>query len=168
MPARLDRDGIFVPLREQDRSVWDARLIQKGVLYLSKASAGEQLTRWHLEAGIACEHTVAPSFEATNWRRIIELYDLLLVAAPNPVIAINRAIAVAENGELGAAHAAMLAFVDDKRVASYPFFWAALAHIESRAALNSAAVEHFQRAIRVARNQSERSSLERQLQRLTH
>ncbi len=168
MPARLDRDGIFVPLREQDRSVWDARLIQKGVLYLSKASAGEQLTRWHLEAGIACEHTVAPSFEATNWRRIIELYDLLLVAAPNPVIAINRAIAVAENGELGAAHAAMLAFVDDKRVASYPFFWAALAHIESRAALNSEAVEHFQRAIRVARNQSERSSIERQLQRLTH
>jgi RNA polymerase sigma factor (sigma-70 family) len=168
MPARLDRDGIFVPLREQDRSVWDARLIQKGVLYLSKASAGEQLTRWHLEAGIACEHTVAPSFEATNWRRIIELYDLLLVAAPNPVIAINRAIAVAENGELGAAHAAMLAFVDDKRVASYPFFWAALAHIESRAALNSEAVEHFQRAIRVARNQSERSSIARQLQRMTH
>ena len=61
--TRLDAEGIFVPLREQDRSLWDRSLIERGIVHLSEASVGGRLTRYHIEAGIACEHAIAASVE---------------------------------------------------------------------------------------------------------
>src|SRR4030095_913028 len=112
LSARLDAEGIFLPLAEQDRARWDQTLVQRGVVHLSKAAAGTALTRWHLEAGIACEHTIAPSVEQTDWRRIVELYDALLALAPGPIVAMNRAIAVAELLGLKVARSALLALAD--------------------------------------------------------
>jgi RNA polymerase sigma factor (sigma-70 family) len=163
LSTRLDREGVFVPLVEQDRSRWDQALVHRGVVHLSKASAGTELTRWHLEAGIACEHTIAPGVEQTNWPRIVELYDALLAVAPGPIVAMNRAVALAELGQLGAACGALLALTEEKRVANYPFFWGALADVERRAGDADAARAHYDRAIGFSRSRAERVSYERKL-----
>lgn len=95
LPARVDDTGALFLLRDQDRSVWDRRLIFQGLRHLEQSAAGEELTEYHLQAAIASAHAVAPSFEATNWGQIIGLYDQLLILNPSPVIALNRAVAIA-------------------------------------------------------------------------
>ena len=168
LSTRLDGEGVFLPLAEQERSRWDRSLVQRGVVHLSKASAGTVLTRWHLEAGIACEHTIAPSVEQTNWRRIVELYDALLALAPGPIVAMNRAIVVAELHGLEDARSALLALTGDKRVAGYPFFWSALADIERRGGHADDARGYYGRTIGLSRSRAERVSYERKLAQLNN
>jgi RNA polymerase sigma factor (sigma-70 family) len=166
LPTRLDPEGVLMPLEDQDRSQWDHSLINRGVVHLAEAATGERLTRWHLEAGIACEHTTAPSVRETDWRRIVELYDELLALAPGPIVALNRALAVAEVSGLDAARQALLAMKDDKRLAGYPFFWAALADVERRSGRPAHARPLYQRATTLARSRAERVAYERRIERL--
>lgn len=83
-------------LEEQDRSSYDQDDIAMGMVYLGRSAEGEALSRYHLEAAIACEHCIAPSFETTNWARIEELYTLLERLQPSPLHRLNRALACAE------------------------------------------------------------------------
>lgn len=94
LPARQDEAGDLVLLPDQDRSRWDWGLIDRGLRHLALASAGDELTSYHLQAGIAAVHAVAPSDEATDWPRLLDLYDLLVTIDPSPVIALNRAVAL--------------------------------------------------------------------------
>src|SRR5262245_50989243 len=96
LPARLDPAGELLPLADQDRSRWDTRLVEEGVALLELSASGDELTAYHLEAAIAAEHASAPSLPATDWPTIVALYDRLMTIAPSPVVALNRAIAVAE------------------------------------------------------------------------
>jgi RNA polymerase sigma factor (sigma-70 family) len=161
--TRVDDDGVFVPLAEQDRSRWDRSLIQRGVIHLAEASAGNQLTPWHLEAGIACEHAMAPSTHETNWARIVELYDSLLELAPSPVIELNRALAVTELRGPEAGREALQGVVGDPKLSTYSFLWAALADIERRAGRPSGARALYDRAITFAKSRAERLGYERKL-----
>ncbi|MBI4748192.1 MAG: sigma-70 family RNA polymerase sigma factor [Acidobacteria bacterium] len=95
LPARVDDNGELFLLRDQDRSLWDKRLIYQGLRHLEQSAAGDELTEYHLQAGIASAHAVALSFEATNWEQIVGLYDQLLELNPSPVIVLNRAVAMA-------------------------------------------------------------------------
>jgi predicted RNA polymerase sigma factor len=106
--------------------------------------------------------------EQTNWRRIVELYDALLALAPGPIVAMNRAIAVAELHGLEDARSALRALADDKRVAGYPFFWGALADIERRGGHADDARGHYGRAIGLSRSRAERVSYERRLAQLNN
>lgn len=90
--ARQDVEGAIIILEDQDRSRWDQRLIATGMHYLKKASTGEVLSEYHLEAGIAADHCLAPSMEATDWKSISSQYDLLNRVNPSPIIAFNQAI----------------------------------------------------------------------------
>jgi len=67
LPARLDEHGVFVPLEDQDRSRWDRARIERGLMHLARSATGDHMSRWHLEAGIACEHAIAPSIQKTDW-----------------------------------------------------------------------------------------------------
>jgi RNA polymerase sigma-70 factor (ECF subfamily) len=96
LPARVADNGSLLILAEQDRSLWDRRQIQRGLAHLERSGTGSRLTRWHLEAGIAASHALAPSYAETNWRHILELYDALLGHDDSPVVALNRAIALAQ------------------------------------------------------------------------
>lgn len=93
-PARVDADGTLFLLRDQDRSAWDRDAIAAGLRALDRAASGDRLSAFHLEAGLAACHAVAPSWDATNWPRIIEIYDELLALTGSPVVAVNRAIAL--------------------------------------------------------------------------
>jgi RNA polymerase sigma factor (sigma-70 family) len=94
-PARVDPEGNLLLLSEQDRSLWDRRKIAAGLHHLDRAARGTEISAYHLEAGIAACHAVAPAYEATDWVYILELYDGLLAQKPSPVVALNRAVALA-------------------------------------------------------------------------
>ncbi|HEY3480832.1 MAG TPA: sigma-70 family RNA polymerase sigma factor, partial [Streptomyces sp.] len=96
LPTRLDEHGVFVPLEDQDRGRWDRALIERGLLHLARSASGDQLSPWHLEAGIACEHAIAPSVRETGWDRIAGFYELLAQQSWSPVVALNLGLAVAE------------------------------------------------------------------------
>lgn len=95
LPARTDGGGDPVLLPRQDRSRWDARALARGLAHLERAAAGDVLTPYHLEAGIAAAHATAPSWEATDWPHVLRLYDALLALKPSPVAALSRAVALA-------------------------------------------------------------------------
>ena len=93
--ARLDDKGNIILLKHQDRSKWDRPLIQKGFDYLDAASEPFEVSTYNIEAAIASLHAAAPSFEQTDWRSIYHLYEMLYQLQPNPIVAMNKAIASA-------------------------------------------------------------------------
>ncbi len=93
--ARVNESGEIVRLHHQDRSRWDLRLIEEGILALGAAATGDIVSPYHLEAGIAACHCLAPDDAGTDWPRILGLYDQLLVLKPTPVVAMNRCVALA-------------------------------------------------------------------------
>ena len=95
-PARLGADGGLLRLADQERSRWDRAKIQRGFVHLAASGAGPEVSRFHLEAGIAACHALAPCEEATDWARVVELYDQLLARDASPIVALNRAVAVAK------------------------------------------------------------------------
>ena len=94
--ARLDEEGSIILLKEQNRTLWNRELIEKGNYFLNKASAGNEYTAYHLEASIASLHCAAESFEKTDWKLILKLYDALVLQKDSPVIRLNRAIVIAK------------------------------------------------------------------------
>jgi RNA polymerase sigma factor (sigma-70 family) len=163
LATRVDEHGVFVPLEDQDRSRWDRGLIERGLAQLARSATGDHMSRWHLEAGIACEHAIAPSVRETDWERIVMLYDLLVRQSPSPVVALNRALAVAERDGVAEGRRALMALAGDRKLSTYPFYWAARADLERRAEQPAAARSSYERAIAFSRNSAERVSYERRL-----
>jgi len=93
--ARVNPLGEIVRLHHQDRNQWDTYLIEEGILALGAASTGEVISSYHLEAGIAACHCLAPDEASTDWPRILSLYDQLLLLKPTPIVAMNRTVALA-------------------------------------------------------------------------
>jgi RNA polymerase sigma-70 factor (ECF subfamily) len=93
LESRIDGDGNLLLLAEQQRSQWDQALLARAVGHLEQAAQGNELSEYHLQAGIAAVHATSASFADTDWRRLVELYDQLLALSPSPVVALNRAIA---------------------------------------------------------------------------
>jgi predicted RNA polymerase sigma factor len=94
--ARLDAEGNILLMKEQDRKKWNKQLIEKGIYYLEESAAGESISKYHLEAGIAYEHARATGYTHTNWDNILGCYNLLHQYYPSPVIELNRAIVISE------------------------------------------------------------------------
>lgn len=95
LETRSDADGALLLLEDQDRSQWDRNLIARGFHHLQRAASGDDLTAYHLEAGIAAVHARSASFDETNWGEIVSLYDMLREIKPGPVVGLNRAVAIA-------------------------------------------------------------------------
>lgn len=92
--ARLDSDGSIRLLKDQDRSLWNQSLIEKGKYHLEHAAEGNEYSEYHVEAAIAGCHAAAPSFEATDWNSILDLYTILSHLKPGPIVELNKAIAI--------------------------------------------------------------------------
>jgi RNA polymerase sigma factor (sigma-70 family) len=95
LPARLDDKGNIILLKYQDRGRWHRPLIKKGFNYLEAAAEPFEVSTYHLEAAIASVHAASPSFEQTDWKSIYHLYEMLYQLRPNPIVAMNKAIASA-------------------------------------------------------------------------
>jgi RNA polymerase sigma factor (sigma-70 family) len=163
MPARLDSAGALVPLEQQNRSLWDADLIARGMEHLGASARGGELTTYHLEAGIAAVHAMSPSVESTAWGKIADLYDLLYAQKPTPVVALGRAIARAQVDGPARGIEALLALPGRERLDDYPFYWAALGDLSLRAGDRKRALGWFQRGTKAARNDAERAMFARRV-----
>ena len=93
--TRTDGERLLL-LAEQDRSQWNQEAIQHGLVHLEQSAQGQRMTAYHLQAGIAACHTLAPSYEETDWAQILTYYDQLMQIAPSSFVALNRAVALAE------------------------------------------------------------------------
>ncbi len=96
LTGRQDGSGGLLLLEEQDRSLWDPGQIERGLAWLARSATGDTFSRFHAEAGIAAQHALAPSFAATDWQQVAELYELLERVTDSPVHRLHRAVAVAE------------------------------------------------------------------------
>lgn len=163
LPGRLDSTGDLHPLFDQDRSRWDAGLVAQGVALLERSAVGHELTAYHIEAAIAAAHASAPTVDETDWALIVSLYDRLMTIAPSPVVALNRAIAIAQRDGAERGIAELHAIGDLERLKNYPFYPAALGELELRCGNRDAAREHFHAALALARNPTERRFLEKRV-----
>ena len=124
------------------------------------SASGDQLTTYHVEAAIASLHADADRVEDTDWNGIVALYDTLMKLHPTPVVALNRAVALAERDgpERGLEE---IARIDDReRLSEYPFYLTAIAEFELRLGHEAKARETFAAAIRLARNPDEQRFLQ--------
>ena len=156
LPARLDARGHLSSLYEQDRSLWDAQLIAKGERLLDHSATGTTITEFHIEAAIASVHSRARTLEDTDWPMIVSLYDTLMTIHSSPIVALNRAIAVAQRDGAARGLAEIGAIADAGRLAEYPFYFAALGELEHRLGRSALARKHFLTARARARNPMER------------
>jgi len=163
LPGRLDSAGNLSSLFDQDRSLWDRQLLAEGQKLLELSATGSELTAYHLEAAIAFAHTSAPSAEATDWAAIVSLYDRLMAIGRSPIVALNRAIAVAQYQGPERGLEEIRAIPGSQRLALYPFYHAALGVFELRSSRPAIAAEHFRAALALARNPMERHFLENRL-----
>jgi len=163
LPARLDRAGDLRSLFDQDRSQWDTNLIAEGERLLDLSASGTELSEYHVEAAIAWAHTTAHRFEDTDWAMIVSLYDKLMAIRPSPVVALNRAIAVAQREGPERGLEEIHGIVSADRLTSYPFYHAALGEFELQCARQDTARQHFQSALTLARNPTERHFLQKRI-----
>ncbi|HUR83659.1 MAG TPA: sigma-70 family RNA polymerase sigma factor [Thermoanaerobaculia bacterium] len=163
LPARVDAAGELATLEEQDRSLWDRGLLAEGMRELGRSAEGERLTAYHVEAAIASCHGVALAFETTDWPAVLSHYDQLLALKPTPVVALNRAVAVAM------AHGPASGLAEIESIAGHPSLRhylplsAAMGELSLRAGDRTRAAEHFTRALELPATMPEKRFLLRKL-----
>jgi len=145
--ARRNHEGDYVPLAEQDPAAWDAQMIEEAEALLLRASRMGAVGRYQLEAAVQSAHAARRMSGRTDWAAIARLYDALLAITDSPVVAINRAIAMAEAHGAAAGLAALDALADDPRLADYQPYWAARAGLLGQAGEVDAAEAAYARAI---------------------
>jgi RNA polymerase sigma-70 factor (ECF subfamily) len=163
LDARTDGAGDLLLLEEQDRALWDKELIGLGVRHLERAMAGDALTRFHLEAGIAATHALAPSYAATDWRTILGYYVGLMELAPSPVTALNRAVAVAMVDGPEAGIEAVLALRGEPALKGYALLPGIEGELRRRRGDLAGAAACFRQALTLNVNAPERRWLEKRL-----
>jgi len=163
LPARIDSSGNLISLMHQDRTQWDRKMAGEGLKLLERASSGPTLTEYHVEAAIASVHMQALRMEDTNWGAIVSLYDTLMSLHPSPIIALNRAIAVAQHEGPERGLAEIRSIKNSDRLAAYPFYPAALGELELHRGAREIARGHFQAALALARNPMESQFFERRI-----
>jgi RNA polymerase sigma-70 factor (ECF subfamily) len=163
-PARVGSESELFLLRDQERSRWDRGRIAEGIRSLDRASAGDVVSRYHLEAGIAACHAVAPNWDDTDWRQVLALYDDLLELTGSPVVALNRAIARARVDGPAAGLADLEGVADDPLLAGYHLLPSVEAALWREAGDLPRAAAAYQRALALARSTPERRWLARQLE----
>ena len=161
--ARTTPAGDLVLLDEQDRAAWDAELIAEGRQLVQQAVRGAEVGPYALQAAISAVHVEAPSVEATDWAQIVALYDLLLIAAPSPVVELNRAAAVAMRDGPGAGLELVDAILHRGDLADYHLAHATRADLLRRLGRTTQARAAYERALELARLEPERRFLRRRL-----
>lgn len=159
--ARLGPGGALVPLPEQDRTRWDRRLIAEGVVLVRRCQALQRPGPYQLQAAIQAVHATATRAADTDWPQVLALYEHLLALAPTPVVALNRAIALAETGPVDQALAAVEALAP--RLEGYHLLHATRGELLQRLGRSAEAAGAYQRALALTANPAERALLARKL-----
>jgi predicted RNA polymerase sigma factor len=159
--ARRQGDGEYVPLAEQDPELWDWQMIYEAEALLRRASALGSIGRYQLEGALQSAHVYRRRTGHANWAEVVQLYDALLALAGSPVVAINRALAIAELQGASAALRAMPEVTADARLAEYEPYWAARAELLARTGAHGEARRAYEMAIGLERDPAVRRFLQR-------
>ena len=163
--ARVAPDGTPILLEEQDRRLWDHAMIARGFQHLGASRNDEALTALHLEAGVASVHAAASSWERTDWRALVSYYDALSEVQPSPVVAINRAIALAMAQSAEAGLEALKPLAAEKTMKRYLPYHMAIGDLELRRGARAAARAAFAHALTLPMSAPERRLVETKLTR---
>ncbi len=163
LPTRVDAEGNLLRLKEQDRTRWDARMVARGMFHLAQSAAGADITEYHLQAGIAACHCAAKDNESTDWRQIQSLYDRLIEFDDSPIVALNRAVALAHVHGPQAGLEALAGVQKREGIKSYYLLYAALGEFEAQLNHHQAAADYFRKSLELAELKSERTFLSKRL-----
>jgi RNA polymerase sigma-70 factor (ECF subfamily) len=149
--ARAAPDGALVRLDDQDRTLWDRQLVAEGQALVRACLRRNAPGPYQIQAAIAAVHSDAPTAGETDWRQIVQLYDQLLAHAATPIVALNRAVAMAEVDGPSAA----LAVVDDLHLDGYHLFHAVRADLLERLGRHDEAIAAYDEAAALTTNEAE-------------
>ncbi len=166
--ARRGADGAYVPLADQDVARWDTHLIAQADRMVARAGSAGTLGRYEIEAALQSAHAHRRLSGRNNWADILALYDALQVLVDSPVVAINRALALAEVHGTTAGLAALPDAAEDRRLTTYQSYWAARADLLSRVGSVPEAASAYDMAIGLERDPAVRSFLQGRKARLTN
>lgn len=160
-PARRAEDGSLLLLHEQDRSRWDEALLAEGFAFLERSAHGNEISRFHLEAGIVACHSKATSYATTDWSEILTLYDTLREMSPSPVVDVNRALAVAMCRGAVAGIDELDAIPERELLTRYPYALATYAELHASLGQLDEARAFLDRALEQRMSLAERALLHR-------
>jgi RNA polymerase sigma-70 factor (ECF subfamily) len=163
LPSRVDAGGDLFLLRDQDRSLWDQELIAEGLEQLNCSAEGGELTPYHLQAGIAAQHALASSYDATDWADITDQYEQLCQMDGSPVIALNRAIALSRWKGPRAGLEALAPIEHHSALAHYHLLPATLGELWSELGEPEKAVVYYESALECPCSDPERRLLQERL-----
>jgi RNA polymerase sigma-70 factor (ECF subfamily) len=161
--ARMDANGELVLLPDQDRSRWDHALIDEGAARAERATSGVTVGPYGIQAAIAAVHATAPSADATDWGRIVALYDRLVVADPSPVVELNRAVAIAMHENSSAGLALIDRLMENGALHDYHLAHSARADLLLRLDRPAEARAAYERALDLVKTDPERRFLEERI-----
>jgi RNA polymerase sigma factor (sigma-70 family) len=161
--ARLDAAGNILLLKEQDRGRWNTALIEQGVFHLEASSAGESISKYHFEAGIAYEHARAGTYADTNWKNILQCYNLLQQYYPSPVVELNRAVVISELHGAAAGIKAIESISQLSSLKKYYLLPATLGELHLQLHLYDKAKAYFAQAIALTQSATEKKLLQQKL-----
>jgi predicted RNA polymerase sigma factor len=159
--ARRDANGEYVPLAKQDAELWNSEMIAEAEMLLQHASALGLIGRYQLEGALQSAHVERCRTDQDNWAEVVQLYDALFAIAESPVVAINRALAIAEVHGAEVALAALPNVAEDARLAEYQPYWAARAELLTRSGARDEAGRAYEMAIGLERDPAVRRFLQR-------
>lgn len=162
--SRVDEQSNLLTLKYQNRTLWDAALIQRGVFFLQKSSQGQTVSRYHIEAVIAYEHCIAPSYEATNWQKILTMYDWLYQLENDPIVALNRSVVITE---IHGARAGIKAIEQIPNLSLLKKFYllpAILGELYARLGERQTAQKYWAEALSLTNSKAEKAFLEKKIQ----
>lgn len=161
--ARLTDHGNILLLKEQDRTKWNKEQIEKAVFYLEQSAASTQLSKYHIEAGIALEHIKAASYVDTNWSNIMHYYDVLYKLFPTPVVALNRAVIIAELHGPAAAIDTIEKIENINLLKKYYLLPATLGELYSQLKQNDKALMYLKDALMLTQSVAEKKLLQQKI-----
>jgi RNA polymerase sigma-70 factor (ECF subfamily) len=161
--ARTSLSGEIVLLDQQDRASWDRAMIAEGIALVDRAFGSRRVGPYTLQAAIAAVHATAPTAAATDWTRIVVLYDVLLRADPSPVVELNRAAAIAMRDGPAAGLTLIDAILARGELADYQLAHSARADLCRRLGRRSEAIASYRKALDLTRQDPQRRFIERRL-----
>jgi RNA polymerase sigma-70 factor (ECF subfamily) len=161
--ARVDDSGDLVLMEDQDRSLWDPRLIALGFRHFAESAEGTEVSDYHIQAAICAAHAGSAHAASTDWKAILGLYDDLMALNPSPVVALNRAVAVARVDGPAAALRLLDSVLDDPALGSYYLLPAVRGRLLMDVGDRAAAAACFRQALELPCSEPERRYLARKL-----
>ncbi|MDA7977392.1 MAG: sigma-70 family RNA polymerase sigma factor [Pirellulales bacterium] len=163
-PGREDESGELLLLDDQDRNRWDRELIRRGLFHLGESACGDDLSEYHLQAGLASLHVTAPSVDAVDWKAVLWHYDRLLAISHSPVVALNRVVALSRIEGPAAGLQALAQIENSKALQNYYLLPSTKGDLLRRLGQPAEAAEEFKRALATGCSTPEMRFLQRRLQ----